>query len=369
MEADEYARKEKIKIRVKKKKPFNLQAKSLIIGCLVILMVVFAGYFAYEILTSKPAEEWQEVSAKAGSYIRLPKDDAPHNTHMEWWYYNGHLKTASGKEYSFHYTVFLVNGLSRHSVSHVSLGDHQLQKNYTTQKRTAGGGSDSGSQNSFLFNHSGWLMSGNNGADQLKVNSDQFDFDLKLETSRPPILHGNSGIINMKNAGDSYFYSRSHLNVSGTLKIHGNTETVTGTAWFDHQWGDLRTTFVTWNWFSLMLDDGADIMIYQFYDNAGKQLMSTGTLTKDSITDILPDTGIHLTPLETWTSKSSGLIYPVLWKLELPTKNINLTTKAIVNNSEFDARLTTYNIYWEGAVSVKGSQTGKGFIKMNKFKH
>ena len=173
----------------------------------------------------------------------------------------------------------------------------------------------------------------------------------------------------MKNAGDSYYYSRSRLNVSGTLKIHGNTETVTGTAWFDHQWGDFRTTSVTWNWFSLMLDDGTDIMIYQFYDNAGKRLMNTGTLTKDSITEILPDNGIHLTPLETWTSKISGLIYPVLWKLELPTKNINLTTKAIVNNSEFDARLTTYNIYWEGAVSVKGSQTGKGFVEMNKFKH
>jgi predicted secreted hydrolase len=113
--------------------------------------------------------------------------------------------------------------VSPHNVSHVSLADHQLQKNYTTQKRTAGGGSDSGSQNSFLFNHSGWLMFGNNGTDQLKVNSDQFDFDLKLIASRPPILHGNNG----------------------------------------------------------------------------KQLMNTGTLTRDSITEILPVTGIHLTPLET----------------------------------------------------------------------
>jgi predicted secreted hydrolase len=84
-----------------------------------------------------------------------------------------------------------MNLVSQHNVSHVSLADHQLQKNYTTQKRTAGGGSDSGIQNSFLFNHSGWLMSGNNRTDQLKVNSDQFDFD--LIASRPPILHGNNG--------------------------------------------------------------------------------------------------------------------------------------------------------------------------------
>ena len=369
MDAHEHGTKEKIKIRVKKKKPFKIRTKPLILGFLVLLIVVFAGYFVYEILTSKPAAEWQEVSAKAGSHIQLPKDDGSHNASMEWWYYNGHLKTASGKKYSFHYTVFLTSGLTPHNVSHVSLADHQLQTNYTAQKRTAGGGSDSGSQNSFLFNHSGWLMSGANGTDQLKVNSDQFDFDLKLQASRPPIFHGNNGIINMKNAGDSYYYSRSRLDISGTIKIHDNTETVTGTAWFDHQWGDFRTTSVTWNWFSLMLDDGTDIMIYQFYDNAGKQLMNTGTLTKDGLTEVLPDSGIHLTPLETWISKISGLAYPVQWKLELPTTNINLTTKAIVNNSEFDARLTTYNIYWEGAVEVKGSQSGKGFVEMNKFKH
>ncbi len=369
MDADENRTKEKIKIRVKKKKPFKLRAKPLILGFLALLMVVFAVYFAYEILASKPAEEWQDVSAKAGGYIQLPKDDAAHNTPMEWWYYNGHLKTASGKKYSFHYTVFLVNGLTPHNVSHVSLADHQLKKNYIAQKRTAGGGSDSGSQNSFLFNHSGWLMSGVNGNDHLKVNSDQFDFDLKLENTQSPILHGSNGIINMNIAGDSYYYSRSRLNVSGTLKIHGNTEMVTGTAWFDHQWGNFRTTSITWNWFSLMLDDGTDIMIYQLFDNSGKLQMNTGTLTKNSITEVLPDSSIHLTPLETWTSKNSGLIYPVLWKLELPTKHINLTTKAIVNDSEFDARLTTYNIYWEGAVRVEGSQTGKGFVEMNKFKH
>lgn len=360
---------EKIKVRIKKKKPFKPQAKTLILSCLVLLMAVFTGYFAYEVLSSKPAAEWQEVSAKPAPRIQLPKDDAPHNTPMEWWYYNGHLKTASGKTYSFHYTVFLVNGLNPHNVSHVSLADHQLKKNYTAQKRTAGGGSDSENQNGFLFNHSGWLMSGANGTDQLKANSEQFAFDLKLETTRSPVFHGDNGIINMNNAGDSYYYSRPRLTISGTLKIHGSTEKVTGTAWFDHQWGDFKATSITWNWFSLMLDDGTDIMIYQFFDNDGKQLLNSGTVTKESISEILSNNGIHLTPLKTWTSKISGIDYPVLWKLELPAQHINLTTKAIVNDSEFDARLTTYNIYWEGAVNVGGSQTGQGFVEMNKFKH
>ena len=369
MDAQEHSTKKKTKVRVKPKRPVKPRAKPLMLSGLAVLLLVLAGFIANEILTSKPAADWQEVSAKAGSYLQLPKDDAPHNSPMEWWYYNGHLKTTSGKNYSFHYTVFFVNGLSTHSVSHVSLADHQLQKNYTAQIRTAGGSSDSTTQNGFLFNHSGWLMSGADGIDQLKAGSDQFAFDLKLASSRAPVLQGKGGIITMENAGDSYYYSRPRLDVSGTLKIHGNTEAVTGTAWFDHQWGELRTTAITWTWLGLMLDDGSDLMIYQFYDNTGKHLMNTGTLSKDGVTELLPDTGIKLTPLETWTSKKSGLRYPVQWKLELPTQHIILTTKAVVNDSEFDARLTTYNIYWEGAVTVAGDRTGKGFVEMNTFKH
>ena len=80
MDAHEHGKREKIKIRIKKKKPFKLQAKPLILGCLVLLMVMFAGYFAHEILSLKPAAKWQEVSAKESAYIQLPKDDAHHNT-------------------------------------------------------------------------------------------------------------------------------------------------------------------------------------------------------------------------------------------------------------------------------------------------
>jgi hypothetical protein len=43
------------------------------------------------------------------------------------------------------------------------------------------------------------------------------------------------------------------------------------------------------------VSDGSDIMIYQFHDSAGKQLMNTGTLTKDDLTVILSHTGILLT--------------------------------------------------------------------------
>ena len=44
---------------------------------------------------------------------------------------------------------------------------------------------------------------------------------------------------------------------------------------------------------------------------------------------------------------------------------MNLTTHSINNDSEFDASLTSYNIYWEGAINVTGSHTGQGFMELS----
>ncbi len=39
--------------------------------------------------------------------------------------------------------------------------------------------------------------------------------------------------------------------------------------------------------------------------------------------------------------------------------------KSVVKNSEFDAKLTTYLVYWEGAIEINGSHKGKGFLELN----
>ena len=49
----------------------------------------------------------------------------------------------------------------------------------------------------------------------------------------------------------------------------------------------------------------------------------------------------------------------------IPSKNIDLTTHSIINDSEFDASLTSYNVYWEGAIKVSGSHTGLGFMELS----
>jgi len=37
----------------------------------------------------------------------------------------------------------------------------------------------------------------------------------------------------------------------------------------------------------------------------------------------------------------------------------------VIRWSEFDARTTTLNAYWEGAVKLSGSHTGVGFMELS----
>jgi predicted secreted hydrolase len=37
----------------------------------------------------------------------------------------------------------------------------------------------------------------------------------------------------------------------------------------------------------------------------------------------------------------------------------------VIRASEFDARTTTLNVYWEGAVKLSGSHHGVGFMELS----
>jgi predicted secreted hydrolase len=338
------------------------------LGVVVAGLVVMLGvWFYHEVFDSKSVRVWSETRAAANDLITLPKDDAPHQSKMEWWYYNGHLITETGKRYSFHDAVFLVNSGVTHMVNHVSLADYQTGRRYIDQRGTEGNLS-AGAYDYFNFTTGDWSMSGSNGIDKLRTSTPEFGFNLGLTSTQPPVFHGRDGIISLAAAGSSYYYSRPRMAISGTLKINGETRSVKGLAWFDHQWGDFSTGQLGWDWFSLQLDNNSDIMIYQLRDKTNKPILYTGSITENGKTGLLGESDFSLRPGKKWTSNKTGISYPVEWQINIPGKNIALTTRGILNDSEFDAKLTTYNIYWEGAVEVTGTHTGQGFMELSGYR-
>src|SRR5215471_9445275 len=40
------------------------------------------------------------INLRRNNLIEFPRDDFPHKTQLEWWYFNSHLKDTKGNEYS-----------------------------------------------------------------------------------------------------------------------------------------------------------------------------------------------------------------------------------------------------------------------------
>lgn len=340
----------------------------IVIGILFVVFVLIWFMFNSTKLESAPIlSEHSDKSQTTKTYqqilIKLPADDSPHDYQTEWWYYNGHLKTDDGRHFSFHYAVFLENSLFALTAVHVSVTDQQTGERYTDQYRT-GGNPSVGSVDGFDFTFGDWQMSRSEGHDLLKMKSDDFMFNLKLVDGVPPIFHGGTGLLDFDKAGKSYYYTRPRMPVTGVLELKGKQFKVSGVAWFDHQWGDFDATLLSWDWFSLQLDDGTDIMLYELHDSQGNTVLNSGTISKNNLVLDLTENDFTTKSLSTWTSKATGITYPMGWHVQIPGRFIDLTLQPWIKDSEFDGRVTTHNAYWEGAVQITGTYSGKGFVEL-----
>ncbi|TVQ86612.1 MAG: hypothetical protein EA400_12715 [Chromatiaceae bacterium] len=313
---------------------------------------------------NQPAEHWYEVAGEQTVVVELPRDDAPRGDYIEWWYYNGHLATAAGRRFAFHYVVFTVDAFPTHTAAHVSLIDLQTGRHFTAQRRTAGNPSR-GTIDGFRFVLGDWQMVGGGGDDQLRVTTPDFSFNLRLTEGAPPVMQGGTGLISFGLIGSSYYYTRPRMPVTGAVRLDGEIFNVTGVAWFDRQWGDFKVTELGWDWFALQLDDGTDIMLYQLFDSDGLPVLMSGTAARDGRTTVLHEGDFQVTVVERWTSPTTGIEYPMGWRVEIPAQAIELSVSPLVRNSEFDGRTTLYTVYWEGPVAISGSHHGQGFVEMS----
>ena len=97
----------------------------------------------------------------------------------------------------------------------------------------------------------------------LTAMADDIRFALRLSPLTPPVIQGENGV-SVKGAGvgqASHYVSFPRLAVEGKL----NGASVTGTAWMDHEWfsHQLAPDQRGWDWFSVQLDNGTELMLFQ----------------------------------------------------------------------------------------------------------
>ncbi len=339
------------------------------------------------------AEGWRQ--ALPGWDYQFPRDHFSHDDfRTEWWYATGQVSTAEGRRFGYQFTLFR-RGVrppgdrapvaSRWVVDHLPLGHFALTDitsgRFSFAQRLERGAfgragfPPPGEAQDRLAWVGDWALA--MPADQsFRVSATQAGaaLELRLEPTRPPLLNGERGV-SQKSAGvgqASHYYSLTRLRTSGKVTVEGKDYAVAGLSWLDREWGtnQLSPEQVGWDWFSLHLSDGSDLMLYRLRRQDGSaDPFSSGTWRgPDGTTRHLQRADFILTavPGRTWTSARSGGCYPQEWQIQLPGEGVELRVTALMANQELALDPVAY---WEGAVEARGSRagaalSGEGYLEM-----
>lgn len=311
--------------------------------------------------------------------VHLPLDESPHCTGGEWWYYSGRLATDQGHGYGIEAVIFHAPGLPPLGLTEVWIAHYAILDEATgvftyDQTRRLQIPSTIAPVHGFSLSTPILHLQGGDGHDHIQaaMSTGQMALNLDLEDIRGPILYDKTGYVDYGSAGQSFYYSRPRMQATGTLRIDGQDQSVTGTLWFDHQWGrDVDNPWLQWDWFSLRLDDGSCVMLFSFRSSVPPVTMGTYIPAQGEPVS-LTSSDFAVTPTRFWQSPHTQNIYPTAWHITIPAQDLTLDVLAVAEDQEFDARSTTLNIYWEGLCAISGTQdtttiSGDAYVEMTNF--
>ncbi|MBI5486006.1 MAG: hypothetical protein HY905_01600 [Deltaproteobacteria bacterium] len=304
------------------------------------------------------------------SRVDLPRDAGPHTDRTEWWYYTGHVGDGE-HEYGFEVTIFrydlaIFTGYMCHvAVLDAVAGIHvhtdeilPLPAHWTRSPVVLDVGSCRFELDGAGFDHVTGRIE--RGAERDSLGA-PWSIALWVEPQKRPALHGDHGVIPMGDrGGTSWYYSYTRLDAAGTIGVpDGSVYDVGGVAWMDHQWGDFdpMTEFKGWDWWSVQLDDGRELMLFQFRDwddvlvgQAGTLVLADGNQVTFSGFD-----AFSIAPRREWPSPHTDGVYPLDWDITIAEGAFQLAVETHVDDQEM------YNPaqnYWEGATTVTGTADG-----------
>ena len=319
----------------------------------------------------------QYRSALPGYRYSFPHDHFGHpEFQTEWWYYTGNLRDTAGRELGFELTFFR-QAVDRKAVpatwavrdvylAHLALTDITGQRFFHAERLNRAGpglaGVDEAARRVWNGNWNvTWV---NDSTLNLQAIDPRFTLSLRLRSRKPPAIHGENGVSQKaQGAGRaSHYVSLTRLEVSGDVKLGEEHRQVTGQAWMDHEFftHQLDQDQVGWDWMSLQLNDGRELMIFQLRRRDGTiDPYSSGTLIeRNGSTRHLKQT--RMTAGRRWNS------YPVEWSVE--AGGLKLLVKARLDEQELVSKQRQAPTYWEGAVAVSGDATGVGYLEMTGYR-
>lgn len=339
-------------------------------------------------------ESWQ--AARPDYSWSFPRDHWAHRDYRtEWWYFTGHL----GSRFAYQFTFFRVGVLRErpsfdsdwtstgfvmghaalidletgtHTFSEALYREIPLLAGYSAypEKRIAWSRPPPGTDGV-------WFLDWNGEGFDFSARDDRLGFGFRLSTrpKKPLVLQGPNGF-SLKGEGEtaaSQYYSFTRLDTAGEVELGGERFEVSGESWMDKEFSssELGENQVGWDWFSLQLDDGREVMLYLMRTEDGGIDYASGTMVgAEGRVRYLAPSELAVEVLDHWTSES-GTRYPSRWRIRLGPRHDaeteELMVAPIVADQENRSRLPGGVHYWEGAVRVmtpEGKLAGKGFVEL-----
>jgi predicted secreted hydrolase len=316
---------------------------------------------------------------KRGTELQFPGDHGAHpDFRVEWWYLTANLKGPEGEDLGIQWTLFrsalkpaFREGWGSNQVWMGHAAVTTASQHLFVERLGRGGIGQAGVTSApFAAWIDNWEMKSVNSSDinlsklAIRAAGSEFSYDLSLTASSPLVLHGDHGYSVKSLRGQaSYYYSQPSFQVEGVVRLPSGDLRVTGQAWLDHEWSSqpLDADQSGWDWFSLHFDSGEKLMAFRLRDG-GAGFSSATWIDADGNAQPLASQQISLTPLE--SESVGGLELPVRWRIEIPSKQLDVVTTALNAQSWMGTQIS----YWEGPVRVEGSTAGRGYLEMTGYR-
>ena len=313
--------------------------------------------------------------------FNFPADHGPHPAfRIEWWYVTCNLRLPDGTPAGVQWTLFRSalrpedgEGWSAPQLWMGHMGLTLPERHVAAERLARGGiGQAGAAAEPFEAWIDEWSMEGPTLADvRMRAFGPRDGYDLRLVADGPFVAQGEGGYsVKSREGQASRYYSQPFYRVEGTLFVDGGEVPVTGRGWLDREWSSqpLSEGQTGWDWFSLRLDEGegteggpegfgAAMMGFRLRDAAGDYTSATW-IAPDGAAAPMPAGALRAEPLE--EAVVAGRTVPVVWRVALPERGVDVTLRAVNPAAWMDLRVP----YWEGPVTVEGSHRGEGYLEM-----
>ena len=327
---------------------------------LVILPLLGSGFEYREALPGYP--------------YQFPRDHFEHQDfRTEWWYYTGNVTAAGGERYGFELVFFREGAHGSNDskaadtksawnvqnlyLAHAALTDAKGKRfGYEERLNRQGPGVAGASFDRHRIWNGNWSSQWAGEDQTLDAITEHFRFHLQLKPEKPFVIQGENGV-SQKAEGQgraSHYVSFPRLAVSGTINSHGVNQSVSGSAWMDHEWFTEHASLRIrsgWDWFSVQLDNHTELMLFELRRQDGSiDPFSSGTfIDAHGVAETSAPRSVH--------SAAIVLLAQIPRRVaaaRAAALNIDLTSRAVLPDQE----LRGSQSYWEGAVDYSGTQRG-----------